>query len=327
MDQMSSGANLAIDVFLEDDTAARDVERDVRRGLTSTPKTLPSKYFYDERGSRLFQKITELPEYYLARAETEILRREASRIARITAFEELVELGSGFAEKTMLLIDAGLRTGRLSRFVPFDVAQEAAEVSARRLALRHPDLEIHVVVGDFEKHLDQIPDQGRRLIALLGSTIGNFPEERAVALLSRIKGLMHHGDWLLLGTDLVKDKRVLEAAYNDSQGITAKFNRNILNVINERVDGDFDTKAFEHVAEYNEARSRIESSLRARWAQSVTLGELGLEVEFERGETLRTEISCKYTRASLERLLSGAGLRLERWFLDEGRTFALSLSR
>jgi len=324
---MCPRSNLAIDVYLEDDAATRDVVRDVRRGLSSTPKTLPSKYFYDDRGSRLFQKITELPEYYLTRAETELLRREAARIAQITRFENLVELGSGFADKTRLLIDAGMGQGTLQRFVPFDVAQEAAQVSAQKLAAKYPDLEIHAVVGDFEKHLDQIPQGGRRLIALLGSTIGNFPEEHAVRLLEQFKRIMRRGDWLLLGTDLVKDRRVLEAAYNDTQGVTAEFNRNILNVINEQVDGDFDVDGFEHVARYNEERSRIESVLRSRREQTVKLGDLGLEVEFKRGENLRTEVSCKYTRASAGSLLSRAGLRMERWFADKDRSFALSLSR
>jgi L-histidine N-alpha-methyltransferase len=314
-------------VYLEDDAAARDVARDVRQGLSGTPKTLPSKYFYDERGSQLFQRITELPEYYLARAETELLRRDAARIADLTRFEDLVELGSGYADKTQLLIDAGMHKGTLRRFVPFDVAQEAAQHSAHKLSRSYPDLEIHVVVGDFEKHLEQIPTGRRRLIALLGSTIGNFPEEQAVRLLKQIKRIMRRGDWLLLGTDLVKDRRVLEAAYNDKQGVTAEFNRNILNVINEQVDGDFDVDEFEHVARYNEERSRIESELRSKHAQSVTLGDLGLQVEFERGEKLRTEVSCKYTRVTAGSLLSQAGLRIERWFADADRTFALSLSR
>jgi L-histidine N-alpha-methyltransferase len=324
---MSPRPNLAIDVHLEDGGASRAAARDVRRGLTGTPKRLPSKYFYDERGSRLFQRITQQPEYYLTRAETRLLERDAKRIAEITEFEDLVELGSGSAEKTRRLIDAGRGSGRMRRYVPFEVSRETAESSARELAGRYPDLEVHAVIGDFERHLEEIPEGGRRLIALLGSTIGNFPDEQSVPFLAEIKRVMRDEDWFLLGIDLVKDKDVLEAAYNDAQGVTAEFNRNILNVINEQVDGDFDVEAFEHVARYNEDRSRIESGLRSKRAQSVRLRRLDLEIEFEPGENLRTEVSCKYTRPSLTRLLARAGLRMHRWFTDESRTFALSLSR
>jgi L-histidine N-alpha-methyltransferase len=211
--------------------------------------------------------------------------------------------------------------------VPFDVAQVTAESSARELARSYPELEVHVVVGAFEHHLDRFPPGNRRLIALLGSTIGNFADEHAVGFLREIKHAMSPGDWFLLGTDLVKDKRVLEAAYNDAKGVTAEFNRNILSVINEQVGGDFDVDAFEHVAEYNEEKSRIESKLLSKRAQSVRLESLDLDVEFRSGEMLRTEVSCKYTRTSARRLLSEAGLRMERWFTDEHRTFALSLSR
>ena len=324
---MALPSNLAIDVHLGDREARRVAAGDVRRGLTSTPKRLPSKYFYDERGSRLFEQITELPEYYLTRAERALLDRHSWRVARITQFEELVELGSGSAKKTRLLIEAAMEQGSLRRYVPLEVSQETVEESARRLARLYPGLEVYAVVGDFEQHLDQVPEGRRRLFAFLGSTIGNFPEDQAIAFLSRLRRVMTDGDWLLLGTDLVKDKDVLEAAYNDAEGVTAEFNRNILNVINEQVGGDFDVDAFEHVALYNEDHERIESKLRSKRDQSVRLDRIDLEVEFEAGEHLRTEVSCKYTKRSLKRILASAGMSLERWFADEDETFALSLSR
>jgi L-histidine N-alpha-methyltransferase len=324
---MPGGSKLAIDIHVDEDLASRSDDRDMRRGLTSTPKRLPSKYFYDERGSRLFQRITELPEYYLTRAEHRLLQRDATRIARITRPEALIELGSGSAEKTRLLIEAGLDEGVLRRYVPFDVSRETVQRSAQRLADAYPELSVHVVVGDFDRHLDELPHGGGRLIAFLGSTLGNFPHEQAVRFLEKIRGAMEDDDWFLLGTDLVKDKATLEAAYNDSEGVTAEFNRNILNVINERTDGDFDTDAFEHVAQYNEEESRIESKLRSKRAQSVCLRRLDLQVDFQPGEVLRTEVSCKYTRESLRQLLGEAGLRLERWFTDVDHSFALSLSR
>jgi L-histidine N-alpha-methyltransferase len=320
-------SNLAIDVHLNDREARRVAESDVRRGLTSTPKRLPSKYFYDGRGSRLFEQITELPEYYLTRAERALLDRHSRRVAQMTQFEELVELGSGSAKKTRLLIEAAIEQGSLRRYVPLEVSQETVEDSARRLARLYPGLEVYAVVGDFEQHLDQLPAGRRRLFAFLGSTLGNFPEEQAIAFLARLRRLMTDGDWLLLGTDLVKDKQILEAAYNDADGITAEFNRNILNVINEQVGGDFDTDAFEHVAHYNEERERIESQLRSKRDQSVRLERIDLEIEFAAGEHLRTEVSCKYTKRSLRRILTSAGMRLERWFVDDDGTFALSLSR
>jgi len=319
--------NLDIDVHLDARDTGRHLARDVRRGLTGRPKRLPSKYFYDGRGSRLFERITELPEYYLTRSERSLLRRDSVSIARWTRVEELVELGSGSSKKTRLLIEAAIAQGSLRRYVPFEVSQETVEESARRLAERYPGLAIHAVVGDFERHLPELPPGRNRLIALLGSTIGNFPADQATELLRKIREVMNDGDWLLLGTDLVKKKEVLEAAYNDSEGVTAEFNRNILEVVNSHVDGDFDTRAFEHVARYNERHERIESDLRSIRDQSVRLDGIDLDVEFEKGEVLRTEVSCKYTLRSVSRLLAAAGLRLERWLTDEKKTFALSLSR
>jgi len=300
---------------------------EVAAGLRSTPKRLPSKYFYDERGSELFERITELPEYYLTRAEVELLRRRAPEIARRTRFEELVELGSGASRKVKLLIDAGLATGMLRRYIPFEVSHDTVERSARELAALYPSLEVHAVIGDFERHLGELPHGDRRLIMLLGSTIGNFPQDEDVEFLRKITGLMNDEDVLLLGTDLVKSRSALESAYNDSAGVTAEFNRNILNVINEHLEGDFDPDGFEHVAYYNDEAARIESYLRSSRPQTVRLGALEMEVRLEEEELIWTEVSCKYTRASVGRLLSRSGLRLDDWFSGDDGAFALSLSR
>lgn len=318
--------NLAIDVVASS-AAVATVAREVRRGLSSSPRYLPSKYFYDERGSRLFGRITKLPEYYLTREESALLTRFATSIMQLAGSEELIELGSGEARKTTLLIEAGLGNGMLRRFIPFEVSRETVVRSAERLATIYPWLEVHAVVGDFERHLDSLPAGKNRLIVFLGSTIGNFFGPQAIRLLRQIKSVMRDGDWFLLGTDLVKDRAKLEAAYNDSAGVTAEFNLNILNVINRQLDGDFDTAAFEHVAVYNDERSCIESGLRSKHRQSIRLKRADLELEFEARELLSTEVSCKYTRESAAHMLAAAGFTLEHWFTDDAGAFALSLSR
>lgn len=327
MRPVATGSNLAIEFHLEDGGAPQEMAREVREGLASVPKRLPSKYFYDERGSWLFEEITRLPEYYLTRVELALLKRFGREIARITRVEEIIEPGSGATKKVRLLIDAGLAEGTLRRYVPVEVSEKIVEQSARELAADYPELEVHVVIGDFDRHLGEVPHGERRLVLLLGSTIGNFSSVEARAFLRKIAHLMNEDDWFLLGTDLVKDRAVMEAAYNDSRGVTAEFNRNILNVINYHLDGDFDPGSFEHVAYFNEEESRIESYLRSTSAQTIPLGSLDLEVEFAAGELLWTEISCKYTRESVQRLLAESGLRLEHWFTDENQSFALSLSR
>jgi len=319
--------NVVIDVLLTESGAPDAMGREVRAGLTSATRRLPSKYFYDARGSELFEEITELPEYYLTRAEQALLEASAPTIAALTQFAELVEPGAGSAKKTRTLIDAGLAEGCLERLLLVDVSAEMAEASARTMAGGYPGLEVHAVVADFEADLDKIPCGPGRLVVFLGSTIGNFSRTQAIALLRRMKTLAGEGGWLLLGTDLVKDRSVLEAAYNDARGVTARFNANILEVVNRHLDGNFVTGRFEHVAFYNEVESRIESYLRARSAHSVRLGSLDLEFDLAAGEMIHTEISCKYTRESVTSILAEAGLGLQRWFTDVEDTFALSLSR
>jgi L-histidine N-alpha-methyltransferase len=324
---MATPSNLAIQFRRDAQAAAPGMARDIQEGLTRRPKQLPCKYFYDERGSSLFERITTLPEYYLTRAEHALLGLHADELTERARPEEIVELGSGASDKIRLLIDASGNRGRLRRYVTVDFSGETVERAARTLALSYPELEVHAVVGDFEGNLERLPDGGRRLVVFLGSTIGNFPDAEAVEFLRKVRTLVDFRDTFLLGTDLVKERSVLEAAYNDGAGVTAEFNRNILHVINRRLRGDFDPRTFEHVAFFDEEQARIESYLRSTRLQTVRLEAVDLTVEFEAGELLWTEVSCKYTRASVERLLSAAGWRLERWFADPANTFALSLAR
>lgn len=323
---------LEIDVHVDSGGALAEMGREVREGLESRPRRIPSKYFYDQRGSLLFERITELPEYYLTRAEERLLDRTAQEIADRARPRDLIELGPGPAKKTRRLIEAGRQAGSLSRYVPVEVSREIAERMARELVVRYPGLRVHVVVGDFESHLDEIPAGGPRLLAFLGSTIGNFPHDEAAALLREFRALLEEGSgaegegMLLLGTDLVKDTETLEAAYNDSQGVTEEFNKNILNVLNQQLDADFDIDAFDHVSRYSEDRARIETFLESQRRQTVRLRDIEQEVVFEKGELLATEVSCKYTRESVEELLEAAGLEMRHWYADEDETFALSLS-
>jgi len=324
---MGGDGEVRIEVFLEEGGTPATMAGEIREGLTRSPKSLPSKYFYDERGSRLFERITRLPEYYLTRAERALLEERAGEIAGLTRARELVELGAGSARKTWMLIEAGLEEGSLRRYLLVDVSHEAARNAARETARRFPDLQVHALVGDFERHLVRVPEGGGRTVAFLGSTIGNFTDAEAVEFVTQAGVLLERGDWMLLGTDLVKDRETLEAAYNDSAGVTAEFNVNILNVINRHLGGDFDTEAFEHVSYYNERASRIETYLRPSSPQRVRLEELDLEVEFRAGELMRTEVSRKFTRGSVERMLGQAGMRLEHWFADDEGAYALSLAR
>jgi L-histidine N-alpha-methyltransferase len=300
---------------------------DVRDGLTRSLKELPPKYFYDERGSELFDRITTLPEYYPTRCERQILNRRAPEIVEASEVEELVELGSGTASKTRALLYAMAGHGSLRRYVPFDFDASVVEACAVELTELYPGLEVHGVVGDFGRDLHRIPDGTRRLFAFLGGTIGNLlPDERA-AFLARLRNQMGPDDRLVIGTDLVKDRSVLEAAYNDSAGVTAEFNRNVLRVINAGLDADFDPDAFEHVAFFDEANSWIEMRLRANGAQRVRIDGADLEVTFADGEEIRTEISAKFTREAVERELNAADLRLDEFFTDGSRLFGLAFAR
>jgi len=301
---------------------------DVLDGLTRPFKELPPKHFYDARGSELFEQICELPEYYPTRTERQILEDRAGDIAELTGATELVELGSGAADKARILLDAMEAAGNLRRYVPLDVSQQALWQAAEQLVSEYDGLQVEGVIGDFERHLANVPapDGGPRIVALLGGTIGNFPPGSRRRLLREIGRLLGPRDRLLLGTDLVKDPEVIEAAYDDSAGITAEFNRNVLHVINRELDADFSPDAFDHVAFFDRKHEWVEMRLRARSAQTVRVAALGLSVEFEAGEELRTEISAKFTRPRLEADFGAAGLGLEQWFTDPDGLFALSLA-
>ncbi len=313
---------IAIHTFGRD--TRQDLVDDVRSGLARTPKALPPRWFYDERGSRLFDAITELPEYYLTHAETSILRERAADIVAAVQPEAIVELGAGTSTKTRILIEAAMREG-LSWFVPLDISEEVLQESARRLATDFPGLRVYAIVGDFAAHLDRVPRCGRQLLAFLGSTIGNLDDRQRSSFLHRVRRLLAPGDAFLLGVDLVKPEPELIAAYDDAQGVTAEFNRNLLRVLNRELGADFDLDAFEHVAVFDRERSRMELSLRATRAQHVRLPGAGLSVDFAAGELMQTEISVKFTRESVERSLRDSGMAVFHWFTDSGERFALCL--
>jgi L-histidine N-alpha-methyltransferase len=317
---------LTLSNHLAADSAFETLCRDVRDGLQSSPKSLPPKWFYDSVGSDLFDQITRLPEYYPTRAEAEILRSRAAEIASVTAADTLVELGSGTSEKTRVLLDALRDGGALRRFVPFDV--DASMLSAAGCAIQreYPCVEIAAVCGDFEEHLAKIPSGGRRLFVFLGSTIGNLVPVARREFLAALAAVLQPGDSLLLGTDLVKDTNRLVRAYDDTAGVTAQFNRNVLAVINRELNADFDVDAFRHVASWNAAEERMEMWLRSERAQRVRIAALNLTVDFDAGEQVLTEVSCKFRADAVADELAQAGLRLTGWWTDAAGDFGLSLS-
>ena len=318
--------DVTVDVHLAPDASARALEADVRAGLATTPKTIPPKWFYDDRGSELFDEITRLPEYYPTRTERAILVAHAGDVAELTKADTLVELGSGTSEKTRLLLDALRDAGTLERFVPFDVSEQTLRDAAAAVAREYPGVRVHAVVGDFEHHLRDLPGGGTRVVAFLGSTIGNLaPTERA-AFLADLAATLAPGDALLLGTDLVKDAGRLVAAYDDASGVTAAFNRNVLSVVNRELDADFHPDAFEHVAVWDPDAEWIEMRLRSPRVQTVDVRALDLVVDFAAGEELRTEISAKFRRDRVERELAAARFELAEWWTDPADDFALSLS-
>jgi len=308
----------------------RTLADDVLDGLTRPFKELAPKHFYDKVGGELFDQICELPEYYPTRAERSIFEADGAAIVAASQMSELVELGSGTAEKTMILIDQAAAAGTLQRYVPFDVTEAMVRRCCQICGERFSEAEIIGVVGDFERHLDYIPppiEGAPRVVALLGGTIGNFVPGSRRQLLRAICALLRPGiDHLLLGTDLVKDPAIIEAAYNDSAGVTATFNRNVLNVINRDLDADFDVEAFEHVAFYDRSQEWIEMRLRASRAMHVKVNAIPLAIDFASGEELRTEVSAKFTPQRLADDLDAAGLTLKQTWTDSEGRFALSLS-
>jgi dimethylhistidine N-methyltransferase len=323
----AAGSRIVLRNMLRDKAGSYDLPADARAGLTSSPRTLPSKYFYDARGSHLFETITRLPEYYLTRAETEILERESGNIVEAIRPRVLVEFGSGAARKTRILLDAMLGLGLLEGYGPVDVSAEASRHAADTLIRDYPDLMVQGVIGDFE-HPRDLPFAGRpRLLAFLGSTIGNLETVQATAFLRSIQAEMTGADGFLVGFDLVKDLDVLVRAYDDEAGVTATFNLNMLRVLNRELGADFDLDAFRHRAVWSAAESRIEMHLESLHEQRILIPSIDLEVELQAGETIRTELSHKYTRESATALLETSGYRVESWFTDGSDRFALALAR
>jgi L-histidine Nalpha-methyltransferase len=301
--------------------------RDVMAGLGDQPKKLPPKYFYDDLGSQLFDRICDTPEYYQTRTEQALLERIAGGLVEEIAPTDVIELGSGAARKTRAVLDAVHRSGRPCRYVPFDVSEGMLRRSARQLLDEYEWLTVSGIVGDYDRHLSLLPPGNRRLLLFLGGTIGNSEPEEAVRFLSRVRANMGPCDRLLLGTDLVKDHAVLNAAYNDRAGVTASFNKNVLSVINGELDGHFDLARFEHVAFFEPECSQIEMHLRSTIDQTVCVDRLEMHVDFAAGETMRTEISRKFSRASVASMLAASGLELCHWFVPDNDYFALSLSK
>lgn len=325
MSQNAAAPRLDVHLTAADLVAA--MRADVLRGLSATPKQLLPKYFYDARGSELFEEITRLAEYYPTRTERAILVANAGEIAALSGADTLVELGSGSSEKTRLLLDALAAAGHLRRYVPVDVSVAALEGALTELALDYPGLTLHGVVADFERHLEDLPSAGVRLVAFLGSTIGNLEPATRRDFLSSVRNRLGPDDTLLLGTDLVKDTGRLVAAYDDAAGVTAEFNRNVLHVLNRELGADFDPTAFEHVARWNAAEERMEMWLRSRTAQQVSLAGLDLVVSFAAGEEMRTETSAKFRLDGIRAELARAGLTAVGAWTDPDGDFALTLAR
>jgi L-histidine N-alpha-methyltransferase len=316
-----------LDIHLTDEDADAALRADARAGLTATPKKLPPKWFYDARGSALFEQITELPEYYPTRTERALLERSTDAIAILSGADTIVELGSGSSTKTRLLLDAFTRTGTLRRYVPQDVSESALRQAMSALGSEYPDLALHGVVGDFTTHLDRLPrGLHRRMVAFLGGTIGNLvPAERA-AFLAQLRSVLQPGEQLLLGTGLVIDENVLVPAYDDAAGVTAEFNRNVLRVLNRSLGADFDVDGFGHVALWDAENEWIEMRLRAERAMRVRITDLDLTIDFAAGEEMCTEISAKFRIDGIREMLTEAGFGVTRSWVDEQDRFALTLA-
>ncbi len=308
-------------------TAMRDaLEADVRAGLGATPKSLPPKWFYDARGSELFDQITRLPNYYPTRCEAAILTAHSPEIAALSGAETLVELGSGTSEKTRMLLDALSAAGTLTRFVPFDVDEWVLTMAAKQVTAEYEGVDVHAVVGDFTEHLALLPREGRRMVAFLGGTVGNLEPGPRAAFLADLSATLVTDDSVLLGTDLVKGEDRLIPAYDDEGGVTADFNLNVLAVLNRELDADFDLAQFRHVALWDPAESRIEMRLESVREQTVQITGLDLAVEFAEGEQMRTEVSSKFTPDRVRDELSAAGLDVTRTWTDDGGDFLVTLA-
>lgn len=318
--------SIHLDVFLEaEDPAA--VLRGIRNGLLRTPREIAPRFFYDDRGSHLFEEITGLPEYYQTRTERALLQEISRDLVARAGCNVLVELGSGASTKTRVLLDAMEAAGCCDLYVPFDVNETMVRRAAEELVQRHPEMGVHGVIGDFMQHLPRLPRAGKRLVIFLGGTIGNLTDLAARRFLLRLASVLEPGEAFLLGVDRIKAPARLEAAYNDSQGVTAAFNRNILRVLNEVAQADFVPESFEHIALYDVEQHRIEMRLQASRAQTVRLRSAGLVIQFRQGEWIRTEISVKYDEAAVKELLQSTGFEMLHWYTDAEQLFGLALAR
>ena len=318
---------ITIDVHLPPGGPLSGMAADVRAGLTKPFKELSPRYFYDERGSELFEQITELPEYYPTRCERKILELHAPEIcATAGGPATLIELGSGSATKTRVLLDAMRDAGCLEAYAPVDISEQITRATAEAIAAEY-DITVHGLVCDFDRDLERIPLGGPRVIALLGGTIGNFEPAQRASFLARVANLLGDEDHFLLGTDLVKDRTTLEAAYNDSAGVTSEFNKNVLAVLNERLGCDFDLDAFEHVAFWDDENLWMDIRLRSLARQVVDIGALEMQVAFDRGEEMRTEISTKFAREGLAGIYAESRLEMVGWWTDPDELYGLSLAR
>jgi L-histidine N-alpha-methyltransferase len=302
-----------------------EIAKDISRGLTAPDKFIPSKYFYDKRGSELFNKICRLPEYYPTRTEMSILRQAAPVIMESFTYGDVVELGSGANWKIRMLLNAADESSlSCLRYVPVDVSKAALLAASEELLGIYPELEVHGIVADFTIHLESIPNDRPRLIIFLGSTIGNFDNKSRRAFLRHVAGTMNEEDRFLVGFDMLKPKEMLEAAYNDSSGVTSKFNKNVLNVLNRELNADFDPSHFEHVAFFNDEKERIEMHLQAKCSLEVNIDELGLVVQLDKDETIHTEVCSKFSKSGVMKIVDEAGLRIRRWYSDSRKWFSLA---
>ena len=325
--QTEIGPRRDVEVHLNGRMLGAMLAEDVRRGLTSDPKYLPPRYFYDTAGSALFEQITRLPEYYLTRVERQIIASNADELMDLVRPYEIVELGSGSPSKIRRLLDSNGHAPHVERYVPVDLDEGGVRSTARAVGQSYPWIDVSGIVGDFERHLGRVPSHiGRRLVAFFGSTIGNLDPAERREFLRGVRGLLEPGDRFLLGVDLVKEVGVMEAAYNDGARVTEEFNRNILRVVNRGVDADFLPEAFQHKAFYNASASRIEMHLVPESLQTVRLRDLGLTIQVSPGESIWTESSYKFTRESATSLLRDVDLHLERWYTDDEGMFALALA-
>jgi L-histidine Nalpha-methyltransferase len=316
-----------VSVVLDPHWAADTLVDDVRRGLGSQPRSLPPKWLYDDVGSELFEQITQLPEYYPTERERSILVEHADEIVATTGATTLVELGSGTSDKTRILLDHFTKTGGLTRFVPVDVSEETLRAAAAEIAARYPSLQVEALVGDFTLHLGHLPQGGRRMVAFLGGTIGNLYVEERAAFLGALADSLEPGDWLLLGTDLVKSADRLIAAYDDPGGITARFVKNCLHVLNDRLDADFDLASFTYVPFWDPRMERMDLRLRAEMPQHVSIPGAGISLDLASGEEIRVEISTKFRLEGIAAELGAAGFEVDRSLTDDEAEFALTLAR